>query len=158
MIQNVITETYDPAGGADHRLEVSVAGLPCAGEAAPLARRLEHLPGVLEALINPITERAVIRFDPAITDVEEVFAMLGTLGVDGADRLVRRHAPAPGCTCPGCSERLKARLAGIEGVEAVIVNAGEKSVTLEYVPSRTDAALVTRVLAVSDTKVCDSEA
>ncbi len=157
MTRKTSSETHDRDTGADHRLEISLTGLSFAGEAAPLARRLERLPGVQEALTNPITERAVVRFDPTMTDVGEVFTVLETSGLDSADHLVRRHAAVPGCVCGNCRQRLDARLAEIDGVEAVIFNTDEKSVTLEYVPSRTDADLLTRVLT-SDSKACRSAA
>jgi len=156
MIQKPRTETGDPLAGRDHRLEISMAGLPFAGAAAPLARQIERLAGVHEALINQITERAVVRFDPAATAVGEIFAVLETLGLESADRLVRLHAVAPGCMCRNCRERLEARFDEIDGVEAVIFNTDETSVTLEYVPSRTDADLLTRALTTSDSKACDA--
>lgn len=156
MIESIGTEAHDSRAEADHRLDVSVAGLSCAGDAAPLARRLERLPGVREALVNPITERAVVRFDPAGTDIGEIFGVLERLGIAARDRLVRWHAPAPGCTCAGCSERLKGRLTALAGVEAVVLNADEKGVTLEYVPSRTDPDLLGRALTVADPTTCAS--
>lgn len=156
MIQNTGTEASDSHDGGDHRLDLSVSGLSCAGDAAPLARRIERLPGVREALINPITERAVVRFDPGRTDIAEILRAMERLGIGAGDRLVRWHAPAPGCTCAGCSERLEARLNALAGVEMVILNPDEKSVTLEYVPSRTDTDLLGEALTVADPSACDS--
>lgn len=57
-------------------MNLSIGQLSCAGAAAPLARRIEQLPGVREATVNPITERAVIFFDPAVIDVAGIVRAL----------------------------------------------------------------------------------
>lgn len=156
MIQARGTDARRPRVDAGHRLEVSVAGLSCAGDAAPLARRLERLPGVREALVNPITERGVIDFDPSTGGVEEILGVLEKLGIDGGGHVVRWHAPAPGCTCDGCRERLGTRLRALPGVEAVILNPDEKSVTVECVPSKTRLDLLAEALTSPEPAACGS--
>jgi copper chaperone CopZ len=137
-----------------HRLELSVTGLACAGDAAPLAVRLKRLAGVLEALVNPVTERAVVRFDPSVTDLAKIFRVLEG-GASGArDLLARWHAPAPGCMCAGCREQLKDTLGRLAGVEAVVRNPDEHSVTVEYVPSRSDEAALCRALTKRPASSC----
>lgn len=152
----MITETSPwPRDHREHRLELSVTGPSSADGAAPLAVRLERLPGVLEALVNPITERAVVRFDPFTADTTKILDVLESLGIDARNRLARWHAPAPGCTCPGCQERLEATLGGLTGVEAVVLNQDEQSVTVEYVPSRSDQAMLYRALTTRPPSSCE---
>ena len=50
------------------RLEIPVVNLSSAGAAASLAARIKRFAGVHSAAVNPITERAVITYDPAVTD------------------------------------------------------------------------------------------
>ena len=130
----------------DHRIELSLAGLGCAGEAAPLARQIERLAGVLEAIVNPITERAVVRFDPSATDVPSILRLLETRGWKTADRLARWHVPLPRMSCPRCRQELEDAISGFPGVGGVVMREGPASATVELVPSRTDLDALCRFL------------
>lgn len=72
------------AMNGSRRHELSAAGLSCAGDAPVLARKLEKLPGVVAALVNPVTETAYI-------DVEE-----GTFSLEDATRVMREFGCRPG--------------------------------------------------------------
>lgn len=39
-----------------HRVTIALLGLGCAGEAAPLERRLARVAGVRQAYVNPVTD------------------------------------------------------------------------------------------------------
>ncbi len=133
----------------DHRIELSVAGLSFGDEAAPLARRLERIEGVHQALLNPITERAVLEFDPKI-GLERIVGLLDERqGLETANRLVRWHAPLRGGTCAQCRERLVRALSVVPGVEGVVLNPEAGTVTVEYVPSHTDTVALGRTLSTS---------
>ncbi len=155
-MKNGDAKVRHPHTRTDHRLEISITELSCAAESAPLARRLERLAGVREAIVNPITERAVVRFDAELTNTADIFGVLQRLGVDAGAKLVRLHAPVLGCMCDDCRQRLEERLAGVAGVEAVHLNTDEKSVTVEYVPSRTDARGLREALTGADSTDCCS--
>ena len=141
----------------EHRLELSVVGLSCAGDAAPLAARLKRIPGVLDALVNPITEHAVVCIDPVVTDVSEIFEVLDQLGIAATGRLVRRHFEVPGGTCPHCGERLETALGRVDGIEAVVLNPDEGCVTVEYVPNRLDDDTLREALTTAAAASCKSE-
>ncbi len=52
---------------------VAVVGLPCAGEASRLERRLSKIDGIVRVTVNPVTEEAYLTFDPnrlSLADVE----------------------------------------------------------------------------------------
>lgn len=66
------------------RYELSAAGLSCAGDAPVLARKLEGLPGVVAAVVNPVTETAYIDVDSAI------------FSIDTATRVMREFGCRPG--------------------------------------------------------------
>jgi copper chaperone CopZ len=44
--------------------KLRIVGLTCAAEAAGIERRLFHQPGVIHAMVNPLTEIAYVAFDP----------------------------------------------------------------------------------------------
>ncbi|MFV1986903.1 MAG: cation transporter [Gemmatimonadota bacterium] len=142
---------------AEHRLELSVVGLSCAGDAAPVAARLKRIPGVLDALVNPITEHAVVCIDPALADVSEIFRVLDGIGIGVTRRLVRRHFEVPGGTCPHCGERLEAALRRVDGIEAVVLNVDEGNATVEYVPNRLDDETLREALTTAAAASCKSE-
>ena len=88
------------------RIELSVAGLSCAGDAAPLARWLEQLPGVREAMVNPVTERAVVVFDPGTVGIEAIIGVLEERGVDVGRTVARWRLKVPGLKCASCVRRI----------------------------------------------------
>jgi len=67
------------------RIDLPVTGMTCAACAARIERSLNKAPGVAEASVNLATERAMIRFDPAVTDVDKI---VGTIRDAGYDAIV----------------------------------------------------------------------
>ena len=66
------TTLVDASRLPPQRLEIGVGDLSCAGSAAPIASRIRRIPGVTEAVVNPITQRATITFDPGAVGAEEI--------------------------------------------------------------------------------------
>lgn len=63
------------AGGstpAGQRLTFRVGGLTCAADATHLEHDLRREPGVLEVVVNPITETTYITIDPIRTTPEAI--------------------------------------------------------------------------------------
>lgn len=44
----------------------NIVGLTCPADATRLERELGHIPGVISVVVNPLTERADIRFDASV--------------------------------------------------------------------------------------------
>ena len=124
------------------RVELSVAGLSCAGEAAPLAARLEQLPGVREAMVNPVTERAVVAFDPGTVGIEAIIGVLEERGVDVGRTVARWHLKLPGLKCASCVQRVERAVLRVPGVHDGNVNLATETLTIEYTPKHTDLAAV----------------
>ncbi len=119
-----------------------MAGLPRPGEAAPLAQRLERVEGVREVVVNPVTERAVVVFDPGRIGVEEIVRLLEAEGLEVGRSLARWHLRVEGVTCPSCVPRIERAVAGVGGVHGATVNLATGDLTVEYSPRRTDLAEV----------------
>lgn len=62
------------------RCQFEIQGMSCAAEAAGLERRLQHHPGVLSAVVNPLTERAYVVYDPEATGENAVMSAIETAG------------------------------------------------------------------------------
>jgi len=121
------------------RLEVNVGRLGCAGAAAPLAARIRRLPGVTDAMVNPITESAVVVFDPGVTGAEEILrAIEEREGLDVGRALARWHLRIGGVTCGSCVRRIEQAVHAVRGVQAATLNPAADSLTVEYTPRHTD--------------------
>lgn len=82
--------------------ELAVEGMTCASCVGRVERALSRLPGVLEATVNLATERAQVRFVPAMIGVDELAAAvsdagyaahpLGEPGAGGSEEADKRRA------------------------------------------------------------------
>ena len=124
------------------RIELSVADLACAGEAAPLAARLEQLPGVREAIVNPVTERALVVFDPGTIGIEVIIGVLEERGVDVGRTVARWRLRLPGLKCASCVRRVERAVLHVPGIYDANMNLATEMLAIEYTPKRTDLAAV----------------
>ena len=72
-----------PASGdldAARELDVAVTGMTCASCVRRVETALSAVPGVAEAAVNLATERARIRFDPALVDLAKLRAAVERVG------------------------------------------------------------------------------
>jgi P-type Cu+ transporter len=67
------------------RIDLPVTGMTCAACAARIERSLNKAEGVEEASVNLASERATVRFDPAVTSVDQI---VGTIRDAGYDAIV----------------------------------------------------------------------
>jgi Cu+-exporting ATPase len=128
------------------RIELSVAGLSCAAEAAPLAARLERLPGVREAMVNPVTERAVMMFDPGAIGIEAIIGVLEERGIDVGRTVARWRLKVPGLKCASCVRRVERAVLQLPGVYDASVNLATETLSIEYTPKHTDLTAVRAVV------------
>lgn len=133
------TTLVDASRLPPQRLEIGVGDLSCAGSAAPIASRIRRIPGVTEAVVNPITQRATITFDPGAVGAEEiVHQLIETEGADVGRSIARWHLQVGGVTCGSCVARIERAVQAVPGVHNAIVNVAADSLTVEYAPRRTD--------------------
>jgi len=62
--------------------EIGVGGMTCASCSARVERALNKLPGVLEANVNLATERATVRYFPAMVDADDIAATIRDTGYE----------------------------------------------------------------------------
>lgn len=129
-----------------HRVEITGPGLFEPGAAGPLRGGLTGLSGVAQVIANPVTERVVVLFNPAAIGVDDIIGSLGTAGPRHDRLLARWHFRVAGLACPRCARRVEETLGVIPGVRAAIVNRTAESLTVEFVPGRTDLTAVQAAL------------
>ena len=129
-----------------HRLELSGSALLGGAEGASLATRLAGLSGVSTIIANPLTERAVVLFDPAAIGIDGIGAVFEAQGVDLDRTVARWHLPIAGLACARCAGRVEEAVGPLPGVRAAIVNGDAESLTVEFILGRTDLETVQATL------------
>ncbi|MDO8502635.1 MAG: heavy metal translocating P-type ATPase [Gemmatimonadaceae bacterium] len=90
-----------PSAAESDRVDLPITGMTCAACAARIERSLGKAEGVTEAAVNLATERAMVRFDPAVTDVNRIVETIRAAGYDAI-------LPSPAGTAPSVAEEAEA--------------------------------------------------
>lgn len=69
-------------GGSGETLRLEVTGMRCASCGLLVDDALEDLPGVLEATSDAKRGRTKVRFDPAVTSVDQVLDAVRAVGYE----------------------------------------------------------------------------
>jgi P-type Cu+ transporter len=95
-----------PAARPDQTKELQIEGMTCGSCIRRVERALTAVPGVSEASVNLVTERALVRFDPGLVKDPALLRAVENAGY----RAVERTAPLAGETKPsaGASHRSEA--------------------------------------------------
>src|SRR5215217_6783156 len=159
----ITTHTPNADATAPAELSFPVTGMTCASCVRRIEKALAKVPGVAEARVNLATEKATVRYDPAVagtsqfrTAVEKagygVGAMPQATVVDGQPAVVAAAAadlssspasssvteavlPIEGMTCASCVRRVEKALAKVEGVTDAAVNFATEKARVLYDPS-----------------------
>lgn len=127
-------------------VELSVSGLPDGPAAASLAARLRDLVGVSKVIASPITERAVVLFDPEAISIDRILLAFEAEGLHADRPLARWHLGLAGLACARCARRIEDAVGHLPGVRAAIVNRATESLTVEFILGQTDLEAVRAAL------------
>lgn len=73
------------------RTALLLSSQACGGEYLTVERILSDVPGVVTALVNPVSEMAYVEYDPALANPDVLFAVLKRAGFAAADRVTVRR-------------------------------------------------------------------
>src|SRR4051794_37239982 len=76
----ITTQEPNVDSGESRELSLPIEGMTCASCVRRVERALGKVPGVQEATVNLATEKAKVRFDPAIVAVEQLDAAIEKAG------------------------------------------------------------------------------
>ena len=62
------------------RTSIPIADLGCGSSAPIIGRELRRAPGVVEVYVNPATDTAYVRYDPALIDPRRLAAIIREAG------------------------------------------------------------------------------
>jgi P-type Cu+ transporter len=132
-----MSETATPI--PSQRVTLNVTGMTCAACSARIQKKLNKLEGIQEANVNLATEKANIRFDPALISVEKMIDTVKDLGYGVARE--KKTLAITGMTCAACSARIEKKLNKLPGVAASVNLAAEKA-TVQFTPGVVDLSSI----------------
>lgn len=124
------------------KVVLDVGGLHCASCVHRLEEGLKSRPGVKEASVNLLAEKATVEFDPAATDVSRLVKAVEEIGYDVLK--VEETPPAGlrkltvsvgGMTCAACVRRVEQAVGEVAGVRDVNVNLATARASIVYDPA-----------------------
>ena len=98
----------------------SIGGMTCSACAARIQKGLGQVDGIQSATVNFATEKADVRFDPTLTDVNAMSSAVVDAGFTVAEE--QFSFDVGGMTCSACSARVEKALRNIPGVLEANVN------------------------------------
>jgi len=94
-----VTATAPAPGPTEERVDLQLTGMTCAACAARIEKKLNRLDGV-RATVNYATERAAVRFDPAVVTPDALVSTVESIGYGAA---LPRPVPPPGAAGAGAA-------------------------------------------------------
>jgi Cu+-exporting ATPase len=82
IIDKIIAAGFQPVTNSVH---LKLSGMSCAACSTRIEKALNKQPGVIRGEVNFAAEKAVVEYNPAVTDVAEIRKMLSDLGYKSKD-------------------------------------------------------------------------
>ncbi len=114
------------------RIDLPITGMSCASCAAKIEKGLARVEGVSEANVNFAAERAMVLFNPNLTDLPHLIQKVKDLGYEA--KVEKVILPVQGMTCASCVKKVEKALNSAKGVVQAGVNFATERATVEYVP------------------------
>ncbi len=109
-----------------NKLRLNLTGMTCAACVRRIEEGLREAPGVDSATVNFATEKAIIEYNPSITDADALIKIVRDIGYDAfADAEPdsgKLTLSVGGMTCAACVRRVESALKAVDGVRDVSVN------------------------------------
>jgi P-type Cu+ transporter len=111
-------------------IQISIQGMTCAACVMRVERSLEKVSGVAAASVNLATEKAIVRFNPALVTPE---GLLEAVKKSGYTPIISETTLSiQGMTCASCVNRVERALKQVEGVLEANVNLATEKATVRY--------------------------
>ncbi len=121
-------------------ITLDIRGMSCASCVRRVEEGLRASEGVQSASVNFATEKALVEYDPAITDAEKLAECVRDIGYDIMDAQVSGSEQGKitlsvgGMTCAACVRRVENALKDVPGVEDALVNLATARATVIHGP------------------------
>jgi Cu+-exporting ATPase len=115
------------------KVELNISGMHCASCAVTLEKGISGAEGVSEAQVNYGTGKAVVEYNPEISDLSRLEEAVKKSGYEVIhEQVIIRIG---GMTCAICVQTIENALRGLEGVIQATVNLGTERAYVTYNPS-----------------------
>jgi len=124
--------------------QLRLYGMSCSNCARTIEKGVGQIPGVISAKVNFALESLSLSWDPALTDLPAVRAVIRELGFraeqpESVSRPGSLHFVISGMHCASCAGTVEEKLSGLPGVHRVRVNLADDSASVEFDPRRLEA-------------------
>ncbi len=123
------------------KITLDIRGMSCASCVRRVEEGLRKLEGVQSASVNFATEKALVAYDPAITDAEKLAGRVRDIGYDIMDEQAsgseqgKMTLSIGGMTCAACVRRVENALKEVHGVQDALVNLATARATVIHGPA-----------------------
>ncbi|MFZ5894603.1 MAG: heavy metal translocating P-type ATPase [Myxococcota bacterium] len=106
------------------QVDLAVGGMTCASCVRRVEKAVPKVPGVQEATVNLVTNRASVSYDPAATAPEAIAKAIEAAGYEVPQTIADTPVELriAGMTCAACVRRVEKALRGVPGADEVSVN------------------------------------
>ena len=150
-----VAERIGAASGASREVSLPISGMTCASCVRRVEKALAKVDGVTEAGVNLATERATVRFDPAVASLDQLTGAVTRAGYGVREMLAETtppttvvtpasaitgaaELPIEGMTCASCVRRVERALLRVPGVETAAVNLATERASVAFDPALVD--------------------
>ncbi|KAL0542259.1 hypothetical protein IC582_022357 [Cucumis melo] len=121
---------------------VRVSGMSCSACAVSVENSIKHLPGILDAAVDFLNDRAQIHYLPNLTDAETILKAIenagfqATISKDGTDHRSREvcRIRVNGMGCNSCSSMVESVLEAMYGVQKTHIVLLKEEAEVHYDP------------------------
>ncbi|MBE3586991.1 MAG: heavy metal translocating P-type ATPase [Thermoanaerobacteraceae bacterium] len=120
------------------QVSIPVEGMNCAACVARVERALKNTPGVNGALVNLVTGKASVEYDPEKVSVEQLAQTIRELGYQVPTGEI--HLTVRGMSCAACAARVERAVSSLPGVLKVAVSLPAEAARVTFYPGAVTAA------------------
>lgn len=131
-----------PVEGASGLLTtLQITGMTCAACSTRIEKGLSRMEGVNQANVNLAIEQATVRYDPKVTNINQLRDKVEALGYGTVTESV--DLDITGMTCAACSARIEKGLSRLPGVSRANVNLALETGHVEFTAGALKASDIT---------------
>ncbi|KAL4373945.1 hypothetical protein HN51_007790 [Arachis hypogaea] len=130
--------------GSEAKAVLSVMGMTCAACAGSVEKSIKRLPGILEAAVDVLNDKAQVLYYPSMVNVERICEAIEDAGFEA--KLIEEESNDEhpfeicrihirGMTCTSCSSTLESALQSLRGVHNAQVALATEEAEIHYDPN-----------------------
>ncbi|KAK7260819.1 hypothetical protein RIF29_27117 [Crotalaria pallida] len=129
--------------GTESKVVFNVVGMTCAACAGSVEKAIKRLPGIREAIVDVLNDKAQVLYYPSMVNKEKICEAIEDAGfeakiideesIDTSSQICRIHIK--GMTCTSCSSTVESALQTLHGVHKASVALATEEAEIRYDPN-----------------------